>query len=80
MTPLCGQKNLSWLDAQIGETETRIISQKNQLGELEGQGINTSQACQNLAITTNYLKILKVRREALLEKLHQAHAVSHPDH
>jgi hypothetical protein len=34
---------------------------------LERQGINTSEACQSLAITINYLKILNVRREALLE-------------
>jgi hypothetical protein len=76
MNPLRGQKNLSWLDARIRETETRIISYKKQLGELEAQGVNTSQACQNLAISTNYLKILNVRREALIEKLHQADAVS----
>ena len=76
MNPLCGQKNLSWLDARIRETEARIISQKNQLGELEDQDVNTSQACQRLALTTNYLKILNVRREALIEKLHQADAVS----
>jgi hypothetical protein len=80
MNPLCGQKNLSWLDARIRETESRIISQKKQLGELEGRGINSSQACQRLAITTNYLKILNVRRKALLENLQQAHAVSRPDH
>jgi hypothetical protein len=80
MNHLCGQKNLSWLDARIRETEARIVSQKNHLGELESHGINTPQACRNLAITTNYLRILNVRREALLEKLHQAHAVSYPDH
>ena len=76
MNPVCGQKNLSWLDARIRETEARIISQKNQLGELEDQEVNASQACQSLAITTKYLKILNVRREALIEKLHQADAVS----
>ena len=80
MNPLCGQKNLSWLDARIRETEARIIAQKKQLGALEGKGINTSQACQSLAITTNYLKILNVRRDALLDKLHQACVVSHSDY
>jgi hypothetical protein len=73
MNPLSGQKNLSRLEARIRETEARIVFQKHQLGELEGQGINTSQACQSLAHATSYLRILKVRREALIEKLHQAH-------
>ena len=80
MNPLCGQKNLSRLDARIRETEARIISQKNQLGELEDQDVNASQACQSLPITTKYLKILNVRREALIEMLHQADAVSHSTH
>jgi hypothetical protein len=80
MNPLREQKNLSWLDARIRETEARIISQKKQLAELEGQDINTSQACQNLAISTNYLKILNVRREALIEKLQQGGVVSHSSH
>jgi hypothetical protein len=80
MNPLREQKNLSWLDARIRETEARIISQKKQLAELEGQDINTSQACQSLAISTNYLKMLNVRREALIEKLQQGGAVSHSSH
>lgn len=80
MNPLCAQKNLSWLEARIRETEARIVSQKKHLGELEAQGINTSQACQSLALTTNYLKILNVRREALLEKLSLADAASHFNH
>ena len=80
MNPLCGQKNICWLEARIQETEARIVSQKKQLGELEGQGINTSQACRSLALTTDYLKILNVRRAALLENLSQADAVSHSSH
>jgi len=65
MNPLREQTNRSLLDARIRETEARINSQKKQLVELEGQDINTSQACQSLAISTNYLKILNVRRETL---------------
>ena len=80
MNPLREQKNLDWLDARILEAEARIISQKKQLGELEDQDVNTSQACQRLALTTNYLKILNVRREALIEKLHQEDAVSRFNH
>lgn len=80
MNSLCWQKNLSWLEARIRETEFRLNSQKKHLDELESQGINTAQACQSLAITTDYLKILNVRRQALIEKLDHAHDVSHRGH
>lgn len=80
MNPLCAQKKLSSLEARLKETEARIAAQKKHLGVLEDKGINASQACQSLALTTNYLKILKVRSEALREKLSLADAASQSDH
>lgn len=69
MNPLPGQMNLSWLDARIAETEARILSEKKQLAERESQGLNTGQLCRQLAITTDYLTFLNMRRDLLLKRL-----------
>ena len=63
------QKKLDCLEARIRETETQIVSAKNQLVELESQGLNTGEACRRLAVTTEYLHLLNVRRDAAAEKL-----------
>ena len=70
-------KSLSWLDNRIRETEARIVSEKQQLAELESKGLNTGHACRRLAITTEYLHMLNVRRAALLEKTPMPHPSEH---
>ena len=65
------QKNLSWLDAHISETEAKIVSEKSQLAALESQGFSTRQACRQLACTIGYLQILHIRKAALLQHLHE---------
>jgi len=68
------QKSLSWFDERICEAEARVASDKQRLDELEARGLNTSQACRELAVTAEYLYILKVRRGVLLE---ESSAVKH---
>lgn len=65
------RKNLSWLDAHISEAEAKMVSEKNQLAALESQGLNTRQACRQLACTIGYLQILHIRKAALLQHLHE---------
>jgi hypothetical protein len=69
MDNLAGERNLLWLNARIEETETRIIAAKKRLAEIESQGDSTAQACRILAVTANYLNILNIRRDLLLDKL-----------
>ena len=69
MNRVFGQRNLDWLEARIREAEAKIVAAKVQLAELESQGTNTSEACRMLAITTEYLHLLNLRRDAALEKL-----------
>jgi hypothetical protein len=69
MDNLAGERNLSWLDARIKETEMKIIAAKKRLAEMESQGDSTAQACRILAVTSNYLNILNMRRDLLLDKL-----------
>jgi hypothetical protein len=70
---LSGQKNLSWLDARIRETETRLVSDKKRVTEAESRGDNTAQACRMLAITSEYLNVLNMRRDLLRNKLSKRH-------
>jgi len=71
LSVLDNQKNLSWLDAHISETEAKIIFEKNQLAALESKGLNTRHACRQLACMTGYLQILQIRKAALLQHLHE---------
>lgn len=68
MNDLLEQKSLSWFDERIREAETSIASDKTRLDELEASGLNTGQACRELAIKTEYLHLLKVRRRVALEQ------------
>jgi len=67
MNHSCEQKSLSWFDERICEAESRIAADKKQLDQLDAKGLNTGQACRELAVTAEYLYLLKVRREALME-------------
>jgi hypothetical protein len=69
MNRVFGQRNIDWLEARIREAEGNIVAAKIQLQELESQGSNTGEACWRLAIATEYLHLLNLRREAALEKL-----------
>jgi hypothetical protein len=77
MNHLFAEKSLCWLNTRIRETEKRIISEKKRLEEQERTGLNTAEGCRSLAVATNYLKILNIRRDALLDKFHETHALSH---
>ena len=77
MNRVFGQRNLDWVEARISEAESRIVAEKLQLAELENQGINTGEACRRLAITTEYLRLLIVRRDAAIEKLRQMANLEH---
>jgi len=63
----CEQTNMSWLDERIRQAEARIASDKKQLDRLDAQGLYTGRACRELAVTAEYLHILKVRRQVLKE-------------
>lgn len=69
MNRVFGQRNLDWLEARIREAEAKIVAAKVQLAKLESQGTNTGEACRMLAITTEYLHLLNLRRDAALKKL-----------
>lgn len=77
MNRMFKQRNLDWLEARICEAESRIVAAKTQLAELESQDLNTGEACRRLAIATEYLHLLNVRRDVALEKLRQ---LAHHDH
>ena len=59
---------MAWLDARIAETEARISAEKNMLAKLENNGLNLSHCCRRLALSTDYLQILYIRRSAVLAK------------
>lgn len=61
----CEERSMSWLDERIRQAEARIASDKKQLDRLDAEGLYTGRACRELAVTAEYLHILKVRREVL---------------
>lgn len=77
MNRVFGRRNLDWLEARIREAEANIVAAKIQLEELESQGLNTGEACRRLAITTEYLHLLNLRRDAAVEKLRRLENSNH---